>query len=816
MWSDQLPSNRAADLTVALASLTEQSAFKRSVWRRMTPDERRQLFALRQQALYGDAPHASSSFTAERSSGNSTSKPASASALTTQLPPELRNTGDTPHRLDFAAKARHQSWVNLRGAMTPQVACETFCAELLSLLEKYPEQTLATQVESALSRAQFPPKRPDTDATLRSSRLTEEGRSVSPSVRTGLGEEQAENVFLVHALQGDPAVSALLWICRAYAIPCELTLEPLSVALPPSPPAGSAAPSAAQPAGTDSVPTVLASDDFPFEAVVCRRVYTAHHDGAVPTTKSSGDAKGPTAVRVLHSSTVLATVSDPVAAFALLLDQFLPNLPHWVGVSAPSAAPAMVGSSSRASPATPATAQRSVWLDTMQQISRHVRGPLLALLVDAAAREQRTVMASPGQAPLLTSHTVEVTQRAALVQSVADHLYTFVGLFVRQLPSFRRNEGAQGSSLLALPLTETAAVLSTVEGSFTQRLVTGADLFLASCGYCLCTHPHCKDLFPIPPPGEVLAASRGVVSAASLYSFPATQSLTTAAGAPGVTGDYSTSSGGVTLDDKPLPGFTPVRLQGLSHEESVLLNRVLAGEATSAITSRHEKQQQQQVHVKNAESTTGVTALPFRLLSPAPAMAQKVEKLIFELILNVADEDTRRSTTTSTWTPLTLQVLARILALSWGIGQEQCVGFPYLLLDPRSRGGNGLAFLVDLAVSERAKMASAGSSGTRPGDGFHVRRSIPVAANGSPVSTPSAAVASSLTSGATIETWQGRLRSGWGSLTRMMQRYWRFSVHVEPKAVATTSTAKSEAASSADRRRVLRSGGGDDTAVSKL
>ena len=719
------PLPMAGDYLVAtFADIMHSARFRKHVWAHMQLSERRRLESLRLQALYGDAPNHNNTRelaaadgetgkakdAAEASKGEVTERPSSSPTH----PAKGAAAPSPPRWYDIAGRARYDAWVALRGCMSPDVAAECFCAEFLGLIKKYPHPALLPPVEAALSTAHRLAQRARNSRPQ--SRLRQDSHAPSSLTSTSATSTKATPVFQVRALQGDPAALALLWICRAYRIPCEFTVEPLSKALGPRRRASSAA--TPVPASTAPSPTAAAPPPPPATTANPYLPYTLA-DACYPFSASltcpvsmsaSTNTNSTTAVAVAAAGgATTTTVTTPEAAFVLIADTFLAAYPHWMGV--PSDVPPSSSSSSLAGPSQ-ALLQRCGWIEELQHITRHVRTPILALLVQHAT-----------QTSTLSSSASETAARSALLRTVAAHLHRYESWTMDRV--MQRRVG-QAQSVLS-PLLASTAVVDALQHAYAvdAKAVTAADVFVASCGYVLCTHPFCADVFPLLRVPVACALDDG--GAAVVRSeWPAHETAT----APTSAAKAATYA----------PWALPLHLSGLSAVYNAKINRLLRREAAAAV--RHEQQQQPARLLINdsdavpveSSGVVGPTStrqqqqqqrnVGYYAVSSASVTkeaAEAVGQLILTRLSSLRSDDLQHDSvvgSNSSVSGAPFLVLGQVFALTWALAQEQVPAFPYFMLDGNPDHFGGFSFMSEetgdpAALHRRASSGNESKSGSR-------------------------------------------------------------------------------------------------------
>ncbi|KAG5481056.1 hypothetical protein LSCM1_06732 [Leishmania martiniquensis] len=772
------PLSSAGDYLVrTLADMTHMSCFRKHVWTKMQVAERHRLNALRMQALYGNAPVSLSarrrasktaggttsagavdvaSETAVRCSSKHTSPDCAASRSADSVVDASSRPPAPPRWFDIAGRARYSAWEALRGRLSADVAAECFCAEVIALVRKYPHPTLLHRVEAALSTAR---------ELARRSRVTPPFTATAPS-------PSSTAVLQVRALQGDPAALAILWICRACRLPCEFVVEPLSKALGTHATGASTSAVLAgvakcgEPAGSGG-PTAPAATNPYLSYTMADACYPFTMSLTQPADAAAG-----------ASSPTTTTVTTPEAAFVLLADSFLAECPLWIGMHAESARAATLPPASR-------LVQRCTWWEELQYITRHVRTPILALLVHQATQPQRLRRMSA---------SVPAAERRHLLRAVAAHLHTYERWIMDRVLSRRVHQAHRVLS----PLLASTAVVDCLRRAYAPdaKVVSAADAYVSSCGYTLCTHPFCADVFPhlrVPPVPDT--ALQDVVHAHwpspdRSPSKPLSQPPTGSTAAP-----YP-------------PWALPLQLSGIPAEYNQTLNRLLRREADGAMW-----QQQQPVRLfmnygneadaERGHSGSASSGGERRAMIDAPTThpqrqelcragyyaisassitkgaAEAVEQLMLARMLSLRTDDLNADASavgsTSSVSGVPFLVLGHVFALTWALCQEQLPAFPYFMLDGHPNHYGGFSFLY-----ERAEEATPPSSPARAQGRFQVALSPAPTTAIVPTADPSASMlpaivggtsavpsASSQDGGVSLES---RLRYGWQTVVRTLAK----------------------------------------------
>lgn len=800
-------------LVTTFADMMHAPSFRKHVWAKMQQAERRRLEALRLQALYGDAPvtsaapvgaadavsgataagtvaveskstaqtssqEASLSFAAPGSADGAADPTSRATAVKKTPPASFSGRSSSTLRppaplrwFDIAGRARYSAWVALRGRMSADVAAECFCAEFLGFIKKHPHPTLLPLVEAALSTAY---------GLARRSRATPPCLLVAPSSSTAAahstGAATAPSsssssptvVLQVRALQGDPAALALLWICRAYRLPCELIVEPLSKALGAHTTGAFTCASS-----TRGVRHGEAADSRP-TAPPTTNPYLSYTmaDACYPFTVSLMQPTG--AAAGASPPTVATTVTTPEAAFVLLTDTFLADYPHWMGVPSDPVSAAALSPASR-------LVQRCAWLDELQHITRHVRTPILALLVHQAAQSQRLRRLSSSTA---------ATERRRLLRAVAAHLHTYERWTMDRVLSRRVH---QAQSVLS-PLLASTAVVDCLRHAYAPdtKVVSAADAYVSSCGYALCTHPFCADVFPFlrVPPVPVAALHDTVQAQWPSPERPPDEAL------PRPLTSSATAS--------YAPWALPLYLSGVSAEYNNTINRLLRREANGAIRQEQHAQpvrlfinDESEVKVGRSRSASGgsgpsesveVTTTdspqqqqqqqrPRRAgyyaisgSSITKEAAEAVEQLMLARMLSLRTDDLNPDSgvagSTSSVSGVPFLVLGHVFALTWALCQEQVPGFPYFMLDGNPHHYGGFSFLPEDAAKKPSTHGTARARGRfqaalSPAPATAIMTTADHDASMLPTIDGRASAVSSASSQDGGVSLESRLRSGW-------------------------------------------------------
>ncbi|KAG5503663.1 hypothetical protein JIQ42_05885 [Leishmania sp. Namibia] len=792
-------------LVRTLADMMHTPCFRKHVWTKIQLAERHRLDALRLQALYGDAPvtsvasggvakaasrptaagivNVASKETAHHSSSTHTSPTGTAScradsaagatpcttareeaqpASTSGHSSSSSQQPAPPRWFDIAGRARYSAWVALRGRMSADVAAECFCAELIALIKKYPHPTLLPLVHAALSTARELARRSRaTPPPL----LTSPSASAAAAHSTGAATAPSSSstaVLQVRALQGDPAALAILWICRAYRLPFEFVVEPLSKALGARATGASLACDAKRGLPADSGPTAAAATNPYLPYTMADACYPFTVSLTQPTDAAAG-ASTPT--------TTTTTVTTPEAAFVLLTDTLLADYPHWMGMHSDSVSAAALSPASR-------LVQRCAWLDELQHITRHVRTPILALLVHQATQPQRLRRMSA---------SVAAAERRHLLRAVAAHLHVYEQWTMDRVLSRRVHQARRVLS----PLLASTAVVDCLRHAYAPdaKVVSAADAYVSSCGYVLCTHPFCTDVFPhMRVPTVPDATLQDTVHA----QWPSPDRSSSEALSRPPTG----SSAGLYA-----PWALPLHLSGVPAEYNRTINQLLRREASGAMRQeqpvRLSMNEDNEAEVERRRCTCSggnggselrtavhISTTHSQQQQPCRASyyaisassitkeaAEAVEQLILARMLSLRTDDLNTDSgsvgSTSSVSGAPFLVLAHVFALTWALSQEQVPAFPYFMLDGHPDHYGGFSFL-----SERAEETMASSSSSARARGRFQTAVAPAPATAiAATADPSASVlptiaggasavssASSQDGGASLES---RLRYGW-------------------------------------------------------
>ncbi|CBZ25594.1 conserved hypothetical protein [Leishmania mexicana MHOM/GT/2001/U1103] len=804
-------------LVTAFADMMHTPSFRKHVWAKMQQAERRRLDALRLQVLYGDAPATSaasggaakaasgataagavnvesestaqtlsqetSSSSAASGSADGTADPTSRATAVLKTPstsysgrPASTSRPPGPLRwFDVAGRARYSAWVALRGRMSADVAAECFCAEFLGFIKKHPHPTLLPLVEATLSTAR---------GLARRSCVTPPRLLVAPSASTATAHSTGAATapsppstvgLQVRALQGDPAALALLWICRAYRLPCEFIVEPLSKALGARTTDASTSTSSTHGAkcgeAAGSRPTAPPTTNPYLSYTMADACYPFTVSLIQPTGASAG-ASPPT---------VATTVTTPEAAFVLLTDTFLADYPHWMGVPSDPASTAALSPASR-------LLQRCAWLDELQHITRHVRTPILALLVHQAAQPQRLRRLSSSAA---------AAERRLLLRAVAAHLHTYERWTMDRVLSRRVHQAHRVLS----PLLASTAVVDCLRHAYARdaKVVSAADAYVSSCGYALCTHPFCADVFPfLRVPSVPVATLHDTVQA----QWPSPER------SPSEALPRLRTGGSVTASYAPWA--LPLYLSGIPAEYNNTINRLLRREANGAV--RREQHQQPlrllindegEAKVGRSSSSSGgsgpsekvdmaTTDSPQQQQQQQPwragyyaisgssitkEAAEAVEQLMLARMLSLRTDDLNPDSgtagSTSSVSGVPFLVLAHMFALTWALCQEQVPGFPYFMLDGNPHHYGGFSFLSEDAAKKASTYGSARARGRfqaalSPAPAVAIMTTADPGASMLPAIAGRASAVSSASSQDGGVSLESRLRYGWRAITEAL------------------------------------------------
>ncbi|KEG15167.1 hypothetical protein DQ04_00161070 [Trypanosoma grayi] len=191
----------------------EEKAYRRHMQPRLSTRQRAHLWALRSQALFGDAPDDLEGH--GRNGGASKNEGKQVALKGVPVLSGLDLPQGPSHWYQFTTRLYYSAWVALRGTMSPQVAAEALCTEFFYLLKVHRVPAMLVVMEAALSTA-----RAKATAAVA---MNVTGNGTYNKKLTALCEG-----FYVRGYHGDPAVIAFLWLCRAHFIPCEVDFEPFA------------------------------------------------------------------------------------------------------------------------------------------------------------------------------------------------------------------------------------------------------------------------------------------------------------------------------------------------------------------------------------------------------------------------------------------------------------------------------------------------------------------------------------------------------------------------------------------------------------
>lgn len=539
-------------LVLEIAKVMVGKVFCRDVYPLMTVSQRAHLWALRNQALFGDAPDECIEGSAQQSSMGENQVGRAPNALTMSVDGQIVPL-TKPRWYEFTKCLYYKTWVGLRGTISLQVAAETFCSEFFYLLKLYPAPSML----------------PVMDAVLR----TANARAAvveAESKKTSMKSITPKNGFYLRGCYDDPAAIAFLWLCRAYCIPCEAELQPISA-------------------------NHTLRDRYPFY------------------------------VKSVETNTVVA---EPLAAFSLCVELYLPNSEHWFGV--------LPGTGS-GTPLGTRAAQKSMWLEYMQFVLSELREPLLRFIRGECEEDEYVDVLERGN-PLLQRYQKD---RVKL-----------------PLGSSRRSKGR--NKLLKRMNTGLARYERFARHYYATHpcsVVSVAELFVAAYAYVVCANPLCDDVIPLQ---EAVPSSTGRADA----QIPSRWSRQ---------GSYYSAKGGI--DSMPAQvSRSNVLISGVSKECQEVAALILNGasnEQSKSLIGSHVSE-----IVENSKQVVGE-----KLSNAAMNFLGRHQPWInVECRTNMLATEVIDSFIRNRCRPLQPK-LGELLSHVWCMANEQCEGFPFIVLN---------------------------------------------------------------------------------------------------------------------------------------
>ncbi|RNF25943.1 uncharacterized protein Tco025E_01789 [Trypanosoma conorhini] len=555
------PSDYVGALVLEIAKLMEERAYRRHLQPCLTARQRAHLWALRSQALFGDAPTDGEgpAPNGQGKRGETTQQQVTSTKVTEVE--KVNVPQRPPHWYQFTMRFYYSAWVALRGTMTPQLAGEALCTEFFYLLKVHKVPAMLPLMEAAVNAARAKAVTSNFAAKERDS--FGDGSSTHNPVRPGDG-------FYVRGFHGDPVVIAFLWLCRAQSIPCEVEFEPLSLNL----------------------------------------------------------SEGEEDLFLVKSLAQNAVTTEPLAAFVLCVELYLPQIGHWLGATSPSLA---------SSPHTTRALQKSAWLEYMHHVLVYLRAPLLRFMREVARQE--TQCASPQGKPPSKPRTGGKADASEALQ--------------------RRRELSK-VAMKSLALYERFA--HHYYATNPQTIVSVAELCVAAYSFVVCTSPLCNELFP---PLEAVSSALGQTGVH--VAVPCGYRV-------------SPYRGGQVNDSVAVPSRdTMALLSGVPTPYRDLATRILHGavslhspSVTVCIGADGEGYKSKHLGTKkSASSSDWLLRLDSAWDGVAPGANEAAMLVIDQLI---------KLTCAPLW-----QSLAETLSQAWCTANEQCIGFPFLLLDKEQR-----------------------------------------------------------------------------------------------------------------------------------
>ncbi|ORC92680.1 uncharacterized protein TM35_000034330 [Trypanosoma theileri] len=591
MSSCDNPREYLAALVIEIAKVMENVTYRRYMEPRLSTREKAQLWALRSQALFGDAPDDYEVKEKQENRKNSeteksTSKRiSSVTGFSLPLPPT--------HWYQFSARFYFAAWKALRGTMTPQVAAETFCTEFFYLLKLHSVPAMLPLMESALNTA-----RAKATAIINHTNTTSTS-STSPVAEGGIVDSDhrirelkvCNDGFHVRGCFEDPVVIAFIWLCRAHCIPCEVVFEPLPV-------------------------------------------------------KSSLGEENLFLVKSLKYGTI---VTEPLAAFFLCVKLYLPHSDHWLGVLPLS----QTNTSSSSSYADHAI-ERSTWMEYMQHILTDLRIPLLQYMREVLWQQKLNEK----------SKGLKLSPRRTGRGSQLEMKRTSFDLL-------RSRDDISRTVMSSIIRFENFAIHYYKKRS--KCTISVAELCVAAYGYIFCTNPLSSPLFPLAV----------VIPSVSKQIGMNIDSKLTQRG--------SLLTGALSVE--------PMRMSPLN--TTALLN---------GIPKKYQEIATQILHGANATQTAA--PMTFRINEENTGIENMNKKKVSPFGIKFLHVDSAWSGVAAGTSQAAVEVIdcliqtncspmrhrfAQILSYAWRTANEQCIGFPFLVLDKEQQ-----AFLAPSNVESSA------------------------------------------------------------------------------------------------------------------
>ncbi|CCW61260.1 unnamed protein product [Phytomonas sp. EM1] len=629
-------------------------------------------------------------------------------------------------------------------------------------------------------------------------------------------------LFCVHALEQDPAAMAMMWLCRAHGISYEFMLEPFSKPSTWSIKGFLSGFLARQTGASDLCHTKIMLDDykdadnlpfccgirfgahfFPvftpeagfqllFDVFLCNMPHWGKLFVMDTPLLASGKGDSP---HVGRASTTRPTASSA----ANDLSSHTPN--------PATCYPFLSTSQANMQALTQKAAERCVWMDMLKHITTHLRGPIMKLIMDPSAQAfvqgsvpdrfsctthlaressaERETNTSWTYAAAIPSLSAGKPSRKELLRTTSKHFHRFERLFLQSVVTQHEQEtGAVPEAVLSDARAAINVVLRYFKSSSKRlrRLVSITDAYTACCAYLLCTSTFTQDVFPTFPPPSLTMKSMDTMDPLS-YRSSMTGTQQVARTAPSrVTLGLSCSSISSERDPNLIaripsaPTEVRVCLPGVSSSCNDLLNRVVHAEEKAAqhrllsahalcLTSIGTNQDGGEVDID-----AGITfpqrgkfpgILSYHMTRVSATAAEGIESLIFTRLRSCHSAELDPSDPTNkALSPFI--VFAHILSQSWRISQEQCVGFPYLMLDPKRRIPLMMEFIEQQASSDRGIREQRVGAEPAPAPHKGLETQPPVPGSERRFSTP-------------VNNIVGEPNSGWGAT---LQNAWRMLTQI--------------------------------------
>ncbi|KAG8347260.1 hypothetical protein TRVL_01914 [Trypanosoma vivax] len=389
------------------------------------------------------------------------------------------------------------------------------------------------------------------------------GSAIRRSIK---GMTAARVGFHVNGCRADPAVIAFLWLCRAFSIPIEVNFEPID-------------------------------------------------------TKSCLNNNFHFSVKSLSSNTVVA---EPLAAFVLCVESFLPCCEHWVGVM-PVGQLKDFGSSH--------AQQRSTWIEYMQCVLTELRLPLL-LYIHGKQRE----MEVRGRDTLISKMPHEQKRHVELRNSLLKDLNGCKDFLHASLSRFES---------LAYPYNKARPSVA----------ISVAELIVAAYAFVLCTDSRCGDLLP-------LAESVPSVTGGEVYQL---QSQWAQRGSQYCNAQPNGAATLYSAQSNKVPSGVLERYQGATTQLTQERDSVPRASSVTIPQNGGEGSRKHGAAGTVCGSVAKLLGIEFSWRSTTPGSNVIAVEAVEGFIRRKCRSQRPR--------------LGEILSHVWRMANEQCVGFPFIILD---------------------------------------------------------------------------------------------------------------------------------------